>query len=291
MPAWWEQSIRCRVIWILTVWSVRLGIVLLFATATGLSAQDRGRISGRITGSIGTGMPGVVVAVNELGAVTVTSKDGRYEFDRVPPGTYELIYTLGGNVETEIGIEVAAGETTTVDKIFDWGLSFFESITVVSTARKRGELSQEVPMFISTVDGGDILDGAVPNLEELSNSVPGLMIGEAGVSTHLFVRGIGSGVNNGFEQSVGTFVDGIYMGRAFQARAPFLDVDLVEVLKRPQGVLFGKNTIAGALNIKTAEPTRETRRTPSASGWWIACWETTGGCVSLRPMGRRRTWT
>ncbi len=104
-----EQIIRCRVIWILTLWSVRLGIVLLFATATGLSAQDRGRISGRVTGSIGTGMPGVVVAVNELGAMAVTSKDGRYEFDRVPPGTYELIYTLGGNVETEIGIEVAVG--------------------------------------------------------------------------------------------------------------------------------------------------------------------------------------
>ena len=181
-----KTEIRCRVIWILTLWSVRLGIVLLFATATGLSAQDRGRISGRITGSIGTGMPGVVVEVNQLGAVTVTSKDGRYEFDLVPPGTYELIYTLGGNVETEIGIEVAAGETTTVDKIFDWGLSFAESISVVSTARKRGELSQEVPMFISTVDGGDIRDRAVPSLEELSSFVPGLIIGEAGVATHLF---------------------------------------------------------------------------------------------------------
>lgn len=194
-------------------------------------------------------MPGVVVAVNELGAVTVTGTDGRYAFDGLLPDTYELVYTLGGYVETEIGIEVAAGETTTVDKSFDWGLSFAESISVVSTARKRGELSQEVPMFISTVDGGDIRDGAVPNLEELSSFVPGLVISEAVVATNLFVRGIGSGVNHGFEQSVGTFVDGIYMGRGFQARAPFLDVELVEVLKRPQGVLFGKNTIAGALNI------------------------------------------
>ena len=235
--------------------SVRLALILVFVTVTSLAAQDRGQISGRITGSIGIGMPGVVVAVNELGAVTVTGTDGRYAFDGLLPDTYELVYTLGGYVETEIGIEVAAGETTTVDKSFDWGLSFAESISVVSTARKRGELSQEVPMFISTVDGGDIRDGAVPNLEELSSFVPGLVISEAVVATNLFVRGIGSGVNHGFEQSVGTFVDGIYMGRGFQARAPFLDVELVEVLKRPQGVLFGKNTIAGALNIKTAEPT------------------------------------
>lgn len=155
--------------------SVRLALILVFVTVTSLAAQDRGQISGRITGSIGIGMPGVVVAVNELGAVTVTGTDGRYAFDGLLPDTYELVYTLGGYVETEIGIEVAAGETTTVDKSFDWGLSFAESISVVSTARKRGELSQEVPMFISTVDGGDIRDGAVPNLEELSSFVPGLL--------------------------------------------------------------------------------------------------------------------
>ncbi len=68
------------------------------------------------------------------------------------------------------------------------------------------------------------------------------------------MRGLGSGNNCGFEQSVGMYIDGIYMGRGRQYRAPFLDVERVEVLRGPQGILFGKNTIAGAINITTAKP-------------------------------------
>jgi len=80
---------------------------------------------------------------------------------------------------------------------------------------------------------------------------------ETGVSTQMYIRGIGSGNNQGFEQSVGQYVDGIYYGRQQQIRAPFFDLQRVEVLRGPQGILFGKNTIAGALNLSTAEPTDE----------------------------------
>jgi iron complex outermembrane receptor protein len=75
------------------------------------------------------------------------------------------------------------------------------------------------------------------------------------IDNNLFIRGIGSGVNSGFERSVGTYVDGLYIGRSELSRTPFLDVARVEVLKGPQGILFGKNTIAGAVNVTTADPT------------------------------------
>jgi outer membrane receptor protein involved in Fe transport len=80
---------------------------------------------------------------------------------------------------------------------------------------------------------------------------------ETGIGSQIAIRGIFSGVNQGFEQSVGTYIDGIHYGRAQQARAPFLDVARVEVLRGPQSILFGKNSIAGALNIVSAQPTRD----------------------------------
>jgi outer membrane receptor protein involved in Fe transport len=241
----------------------RTGLALLVAlvafVSVGFTAQGLGRITGVLTRSDGSPMAGVVVAPSGPGAqdgpLTFSDEFGAYELTDLGPGMYSLTFTLGGNLETETGIGVTPGATTTVDKTLDWNLFSIESLSVVVTARKRGELSQDIPMFITTVGESEIRETAISNLADLSTTVPNLMIGEAGVSTNLFVRGIGSGVNQGFEQSVGTFVDGIYMGRGFQARAPFLDVDLVEILKRPQGVLFGKNTIAGALNIRTAEPT------------------------------------
>lgn len=97
----------------------------------------------------------------------------------------------------------------------------------------------------------------IRKIEDLQTKVPNLKMTETGIGSQIAIRGIFSGVNQGFEQSVGTYIDGIHFGRAQQARAPFLDVQRVEVLRGPQSILFGKNSIAGALNIISAQPTSE----------------------------------
>ena len=68
------------------------------------------------------------------------------------------------------------------------------------------------------------------------------------------MRGIGSGTNSGFEQSVAIFQDGIYFGRGHQAKFPLLDIERVEIIKGPQAVMFGKNATAGALSLTTRKP-------------------------------------
>jgi outer membrane receptor protein involved in Fe transport len=128
---------------------------------------------------------------------------------------------------------------------------------VIVTATKRAEGLQDVPIAMSVVSGEKLEKFGVTELDELSAYLPNVHIGETGGNSIIFIRGIGSGNNTGFEQSVGTFIDGVYFGRSRNARAAFLDIERVEVLKGPQSTLFGKNTIAGAINITSAQPEEE----------------------------------
>jgi outer membrane receptor protein involved in Fe transport len=128
-----------------------------------------------------------------------------------------------------------------------------EEITV--TARHREESLQEVPISISVVQGAKLADSGVTRLEELTGSIPNFNVSATPIGDTISMRGVNSDAQTGAEQSVGTFVDGVFRGRGVQSRFAFLDVGHVEVVRGPQGTLFGKNTIAGALNISSARPT------------------------------------
>jgi iron complex outermembrane receptor protein len=127
---------------------------------------------------------------------------------------------------------------------------------VVVTAQKRVESLQDVPIAVSAVSGEKINDIGITGLEELTLYVPNVNINSGRATPNLFIRGVGSGTNAGFEQSVGMYIDGVYSGRGQLANVPItMDLERVEILKGPQGILFGKNTIGGAINITTAKPT------------------------------------
>ena len=125
---------------------------------------------------------------------------------------------------------------------------------VIVTAQKRAENLQDVPISVSTVSGEKIQDNTILNFAALADFVPSLHIADAPVNTNIYMRGIGSGNNRGFEQSVGMYLDGVYLGRGRQYRSALMDIERVEVLRGPQGTLFGKNTVAGAINITSASP-------------------------------------
>jgi iron complex outermembrane receptor protein len=128
---------------------------------------------------------------------------------------------------------------------------------IVVTAQRRSENLQNVPISVQVVSGQTLTDQNLNSLEDVSATVPSVHIGENGRSSDLYIRGIGSGENQAFDQSVGTFVDDIYHGRSRMTAATFLDLDRVEVLKGPQSTFFGNNAIAGAFNITTNKPTNE----------------------------------
>ncbi|BFM17933.1 TonB-dependent receptor [Maricurvus nonylphenolicus] len=141
----------------------------------------------------------------------------------------------------------------------------FQLEEVVVTAQKRAESLQDVPISVSAVNGEKMAEAGVENLQDLSAYVPNLRIVDGGMVPQMFIRGIGSGTNQGFEQSVGTYSDGVYAGRSLQSRAAFLDLERVEVLRGPQSILFGQSSIAGAISLVSAKPTHELEALLSAS--------------------------
>lgn len=128
---------------------------------------------------------------------------------------------------------------------------------IVVTAQSREQGLQDTPISITAVPAKKLADTGVQKAQDLQFLVPNFTMTETGIATNVFIRGIGSGINQAFEQSVATYVDGVHYPRAQQTRAPFLDLERVEVLRGPQSILFGKNAVAGALNITTAKPTSE----------------------------------
>ncbi|MEE4192678.1 MAG: TonB-dependent receptor plug domain-containing protein, partial [Halieaceae bacterium] len=128
---------------------------------------------------------------------------------------------------------------------------------VVVTAQKKAESLQDVPITLQAFSGDSVAEAGISDIETLSENMPAVTIARSANSQRIVARGIGSGSNNGFEQSVGTFVDGIYYGRGQQIRPRFIDIASIEVLKGPQSTLFGTNVTAGAINIRSNDPTDE----------------------------------
>lgn len=131
--------------------------------------------------------------------------------------------------------------------------------TITVTSQKREESLQDVPISVTAISGETLEDNGVTTFENLSRRTPNMQVqvAEGGPATIVGIRGIASGFNRGFEQSVGIVVDGVYNSRGEFFRNGLLDVERVEVLRGPQGTLFGKNATAGLVNVVTADPTDE----------------------------------
>lgn len=129
---------------------------------------------------------------------------------------------------------------------------------IIVTGRRREESAQEVPIAISVLDSAQINDTGAFSIQKLQQLAPTLQVYSSNPrNTSINIRGLGVPfglTNDGFEQGVGVYVDDVYYARPASAVTDLLDVAQVEVLRGPQGTLYGKNTTAGAINITTNQP-------------------------------------
>ena len=131
---------------------------------------------------------------------------------------------------------------------------------ILVSASRRVENLQDVPMSVTAFSSDFFQDTGVNQLSDLEQYTPNFSVSAStdSRSTMIRIRGIGSvGTNTGVDPSVGVFIDGIYQGRAGMSISDLVDVQRVEILRGPQGTLYGKNTSAGAISVVTNNPSEE----------------------------------
>mgnify|MGYP000028697114 FL=1 len=175
-----------------------------------------------------------------------------------------LTYILTGAFLT-LGVgsfSCVAAQAEPID-LFELSLKELMHIPVV-TARKRAENLQDIPVSVSVYSAHELAALQVTNISQISNSTPNLVfddtapISGSSSAASIFIRGVGqTDFTLVTDPGVGLYLDEVYIARSVGAVLELLDVERVEVLRGPQGTLFGKNTIGGAINITSKRPSNE----------------------------------
>lgn len=227
-----------------------LFLSLLFGTAA--SAQKV--ITGVVKGEKGSPVPGATISLRGSTNHAIADNKGQFSLQTYAPFPVTLGVTSIGFAPKEV--EVTEANQHSVEVILTIDNRQLNEISV--TARRRNEKIQSVPIAISVVRGGAIEDAGAFNVNRVKELIPTVQLYSSNPrNTTLNIRGLGSTfglTNDGIDPGVGFYLDGVYYARPAATTFDFVDVEQIEVLRGPQGTLFGKNTTAGALNITTRKP-------------------------------------
>jgi len=237
---------------IVFVWALALVPALAGAQATG-------SIAGVVRDSSGGAVPGATVrVVNEATRVAIeafTDGQGAYRVDGLAAASYRVEAALDGFETSVRQVTLEAGQAAAVDALLE-PAKFSQAVVV--TARRVEEQAQEVPIPVSVVRGDLVADAGAFNVNRLKEMIPTVQFYSTNPrNSSINIRGLGAPfglTNDGIEPGVGLYIDGVFYARPAAATLDFLDVEQVEVLRGPQGTLFGKNTTAGAINVTTRKP-------------------------------------
>ncbi len=149
---------------------------------------------------------------------------------------------------------------------------------IIVTAQKRETNLQDTPIAITALSASDLSDRSALRIEDVASAIPNIYIDQRSLrSQAIAIRGLSADLNNpGLDQSVGIYIDGVYLGRATPGNASLFDLERIEVLRGPQGALYGKNTIAGAINYISKLPDSTLRGSLQAGYGNYGAWSARG---------------
>src|SRR5690554_2633383 len=231
--------------------------VLLLSVSIDAFAQDV--VVGKVTNAEGQPVAGSTILVKGTNVYSVADADGRFSIEAITELPIVLVVKFVGFKSKEVQVTDLRGSvdiSVTEDSLLD---------EIVVTSRRRSESAQAVPIAISVVGGALISDLGAFNVNRAKELVPSVQLYSSNPrNITLNIRGLGSTfglTNDGIDPGVGFYVDGVYYARPAATSLDFVDVERIEVLRGPQGTLFGHNTTAGAFSVTTRKPSFK----PSAS--------------------------
>ncbi len=237
---------------------VKFLLLIIFLTQSTSSFAQQA-VTGTVKDSKGLPLGGATVAVRGTNNSTKADSIGQFRLTVNQQTPFYIRATFIGFRPQDfqiLGFETPVQLTLVEDALLE---------EIVVTSRRRSEVLQDVPIPISVVGGAQIQESGAFNVGRNKELIPSVQLYTSNPrNTGINIRGIGSPfglTNDGLDPGVGYYVDGVYYARPAAATLDFIDIDRIEVLRGPQGTLFGKNTSAGAFNIVT----RKASFTPDAS--------------------------
>lgn len=226
-----------------------LGLLL---TTYAIQSQAQNVIKGSVKSSDGSYVSAASVSVKGGRTAVLSDSLGQFSIQLASlPATIRV--QAVGHFTKEVSVTGIAAPLSVLLLVNPESLN-----AVVITSRRRSEPLQNVPIPVSVIGGGRIADAGAFNVNRLKELVPTVQLYSSNArNTTLNIRGLGSTyglTNDGIDPGVGFYVDGVYYARPAATTLDFIDVERVEVLRGPQGTLFGKNTTAGAFNITSRLP-------------------------------------
>jgi len=210
------------------------------------------QLTGKVINENNNPIEGASVVIKGTTQGTQTDANGVFTLSSVPKIPFTI--TVSSVNYTTRNISVRELEDTLTVRL----QILYQVDTLVITSRRRRELLQEVPIAVSVVSGKQIDEAGAFNITRVKEMVPSLQMYTSNPrNTGINIRGIGSPfglTNDGLDPGVGYYVDGVYYARPAVATLDLIDIERIEVLRGPQGTLFGKNTASGAINITSRKP-------------------------------------
>lgn len=198
-------------------------------------------------------LAGVVVQVKGTAIGAITDANGKFAIPYTGAFPLTLVFSYEGYQAFAQDLDTAQFVQARLQQ------QAFSTDQIVVTARRRNEELQEIPLAVSVLSSQDLENSLSFNVNRVKELVPSVQFYSSNPrNTTLNIRGLGSTfglTNDGIDPGVGFYVDGVYYARAAAATLDFIDVQQIEVLRGPQGTLFGKNTTAGTFNITSKKPT------------------------------------
>ncbi|MBX2923696.1 MAG: TonB-dependent receptor [Chitinophagaceae bacterium] len=229
--------------------------LIFFASLPSLAnAQSYASLSGTVTNNDAGPLAGVSIALLNTGRGTVSDAKGFFHLDKIIPGKYVVQVSAVGYASVSRDIQLVAGAGNEISFVLDEADNRLDAVVV--TAQKKDEQLQQVPFSISALSARQVKEYRLWNAKDITGIVPNLSSTNGGDERNVTsIRGI---TTTSYDPAIATYVDGVNQFTLDSYSSQLLDIERIEVLRGPQGTLYGRNAMGGVINIITKQPSDKT---------------------------------